>query len=210
MQIQETIEKSFLGCPEYFLTAIQRLSRQRDSIAESKPLDSAAAQSCLSETASLLALIRNFDCYAWAFTLQQSRGPSPQETANFCTLSQSYQLGALLYGRRIMDAVTEEFTVQDDIVIELLGMIDFLKDDPSTFKCLLWPIFVAGLETRWQAQRDFLVGILERFWDMTKCLNVVNAAKTMQEYWQQEKFPGENRSQWIFNIGRLGRDWLWI
>lgn len=210
LQFPESIEQSFLGCPEYFLTAIQRLSMQRDYIAGSRPLDSAAIQSHSHEITSLLRLIQKFDCYVWASDLQESRGSSPQDTANLCTLSQAYQLGAIIYGSRILEAVIGETTVQEEMVTELLGMIDLLKDDPDTFKCSLWPIFIAGMESQWPAQRNFLVACMERFWNFTSCLNVVNAAKTLQEFWQQESSLGKNRSQWIFNIGRADRAWLWL
>lgn len=100
--------------------------------------------------------------------------------------------------------------MRDETVTELLGMVDLLKDDPPTFKCMLWPIVVVGMELQWQTQRDFLVSCMEQFWNQTNCLNVVNAAKNLQEYWKQESSVGENRAQWIFNIGRVGRDWLWL
>lgn len=210
LQSQETLEQSFLGCPQYFLTAVECLSMQRDAIANLRPLGSAAIESRSKEITSVLELIQNFDCYAWATNLQRSRVPLLQDTTNLCTLSQAYKLGALLYGRRILEAVTGEVAVQDEMVTELLGMVDLLQNDPPTFKCLLWPIVVAGMESQWPAQKNFLIAGMERFWNMTKCLNVVNAAKALQEYWQQENSRGGNRSEWIFNIGRAGRDWLWL
>ena len=210
LQAQETIEKAFLGCPEYILTAIQCLSMQRDSIAGSRPLDPASTHSHYTDTTSLLELLQNFDCYTWASNLQQPRDPSPQGIANLCKLAQSYKLGALMYGQRILDALTKEVTVHDESLSELLGLLDSLKDDQDMFKCVLWPVFVAGLECQWPAQRDFLVGSLERFWTITSCLNAVNAAKILREYWEHLESSGEAPSQWIFNIGRLGRDWLWI
>lgn len=183
---------------------------QRDSISGPQPLDDAAVRSHTTETASLLALIHNFDSYTWASSLQHSRNSSPQEIANLCTLSQAYKIGTLLYGQRILDALTGEVTLQDELLSELLGLIDSLKDDEDMFKCVLWSVFVAGLECRWQAQRDFLIGSLERFWEITRCLNAVNAAKILREYWEQMESTPEAPSQWIFDIGRLGRDWLWI
>lgn len=210
-QYQEAIEASFLGCPEYILTAIQCLSMQRDSIAEAqKPLNEASTQTHMKDTKSLIEIIKSFDSYTWATNLQQSRNSSSQEIMSLCNLSESYRLGALLYAGRIIGALTEELVEQDDLVTELLGVVDSLKDDTAIFKCILWPMFVAGLECQWQAQRDFLVSCIENFWDITKCLNAVNAAKALQEYWQKETSTGSTRSQWIFSIGSLGRDWLWV
>ncbi|KAJ5291946.1 hypothetical protein N7478_001197 [Penicillium angulare] len=210
MQLHETVEKSFLGCPEYILTAIQCLSFHRDSITASITLDDTGIASHRTDTESLLDLLQNFDDYTWASNVQSSRDSSLQDIANLCMLSQAYKLGAYIYGRRILDALTQTESVQDRSVSELLGLINFLKDDPALFKCILWPVFVAGLECKWQAQRDFLVGCLERFWSLTSCLNGVNAAKILQEYWQQGDLSHNPQSQWIFNIGNLGRDWLWI
>ncbi|KAJ5578386.1 uncharacterized protein N7459_007350 [Penicillium hispanicum] len=210
LQPRETVEQSFLGCPDYILTAIQRLSMHRDSIHEAKPLDPDVIRSHSEETARLLELVRNFDSHAWVSNLQQSRQSSPEEVVSLSKLSESYQLGTLLYGRRILDALTEEVTAQEELVLELLGLVDSLKGDTDMFKCILWPVFIAGLECDWQAQRDFVVGCLERFWAITNCLNAVNAAKILQEYWRQNISPEKARSQWIFNIGQLGRDWLWI
>ncbi|KAJ5798766.1 uncharacterized protein N7503_006271 [Penicillium pulvis] len=207
-QEEETIEKSFLGCPDYLLTAIQYFSAQRDSMSGSTPLDPATITSNQRDTASLLKLIQTFDCYTWASSLQRSRESSPQDIANLCMLSQAYRIGSLLYGGRVLDALTGEETSQDELVSELLGVVNSLKDDPALFKCILWPVFVAGLECQWQAQRDFLLACIEKFWSLTRCLNAVNAAKTLQEYWQQDS--STVRSQWIFNIGDVERDWLWI
>ncbi|KAJ5954157.1 hypothetical protein N7501_008436, partial [Penicillium viridicatum] len=204
----EEIEQSFLGCPEFLLSAIQFLSNERDAIAGQLP-DGAALQTHVQDTTAMMKLIQNFDCYAWASSLQISRQSSPDEINNLCTLSQAFKIGALLYGRRILDALTDTTTAQDDLVSELLGLIDVLKDDESLFKCVLWAIFVAGLECRSQAQKGFLVESLEKFWTATRCLNVINAAKILKDYWDQEEGL-ETPSRWIFDIGRLSRDCLLI
>ncbi|KAF9247769.1 transcriptional regulator family: Fungal Specific TF [Penicillium roqueforti] len=195
-QSQEKIEQSFLGCPEFLLSAIQYLSKERDAIAEQLP-DGAALQTHIQDTTAMLELIQNFDSYAWASSLRQS---APERINYLCTLSQAFKTGALIYGRRILDVLTETITVQDDLVFELLGLIDILKDDEALFKCILWAIFVAGLECRSRAQKDFLVESLEKFWTATRCLNVVNAAKIMKDYWDQEEGL-EISSRWIFDIG---------
>lgn len=176
----------------------------------SPPVDQNSIDSQIKDTTSFLEIIRGFDCHVWASSLQQSRTSSSQETTSLFKLSQAYKIGSLIYGQRVLDVLTGETTAQDQLVSALLGVIDSLKDDQFMFKCILWPIFVAGLESHGQAQRDFLVSSLEKFWVLTKCLNAVNAAKILQDYWQQKDASGEIDSQWIFNIGNLGRDWLWI
>ncbi|KAJ5162713.1 uncharacterized protein N7500_004543 [Penicillium coprophilum] len=207
-QPQEEIEQSFLGCPEFLLSAIQFLSNERDAIAGKLP-DGAALQTHIQDTTAMLELIQKFDCYAWTLSLQRSKQPSTDEISNLCKLSQTFKTGALIYGRRVLDALTETITEQDDLVSELLGLIASLKDDDALFKCVLWAIFVAGLECRSQAQKDFLVESLEKFWTDTSCSNVMTAAKILKDYWDQEDGL-ETSSRWIFDIGRLGRDCLLI
>jgi hypothetical protein len=206
---QEAIEQSFLGCPDYLLKAIQFLSNERDTIAGSKLSDNVALENHIQDTTTMLELVQKFDSYAWALEVQRQRQPSANDMKSLCMLSQAYKAGALLYGRRVLDALTGKTTVQDELVSELLGLLNVLKDDEALFKCVLWAIFVAGLECRAQAQRDFLVGCLEKFWTDTSCLNVINAAKILQDFWEQEESL-ETPSKWIFDIGCLGRDWLLI
>lgn len=168
--------------------------------------EEATRETHIQDTTAMLELVQNFDSYAWALSVQHPRQPSVDEISNLCTLSQAFKTGTLLYGGRVLDALKGTYTVQDELVSELLGLLNVLKDDDALFKCVLWAIFVAGLECQSQPQRDFLVECLEVFWKDTSCLNVVNAAKILRNYW--EKLGSDNPSKWIFDIGCLGRDWL--
>lgn len=204
---QETVERSFLGCPEYLLAAIQRLSAIRDSIPASKPLGKIAILSYIRSTSSVLERIHRFDSFVWASNLLQHC--SSQEMNNLGTLSEAYKFGALIYGRRVLEALGQDVSFQEDFISELFGQIDALRVHSSLFKCVLWPIFVAGLECQ-QSQRRFISGHLERFWEVTKCVNVINASEILQVYWQREDQTQLASSGWIFSIGRLERDWLLI
>ncbi|KAB8227727.1 Zn(II)2Cys6 transcription factor [Aspergillus alliaceus] len=208
--LDETVEQSFLGCPEYLLHAIQCLSAYRDTIAESQRQTPTTSATHMQDIASVLELIRKFDCYTWASSLPESHKSSSRNLGNLCRLAQSYKLGALIYGQRVLDSLLITVTPQDEPVSELIGVIDALRDDGSLLKCVLWPIFVAGLECRSQPQRDFLISSLENFWIDTNCLNVVNAAKALQSYWQKTDKEDTSPTQWIFDIGDLDHDWLFI
>ncbi|CRG87866.1 Regulatory protein GAL4 [Talaromyces islandicus] len=200
---QDIVEQSFLGCPVYLLDAIQNLSAQRDIIADAEGIQS----------------IQKFDCYKWATTLPRRQVPSHREITNLCSLASSYKLGAVIYGRRVLDACKGDDTSQAELVGELIMTIGSLQNDDTLFKCILWPIFVAGLESQWTSQRQFLGQCLERFWRLTLCFNVINAAKILNTYWQEKDHHSQSStpsaspspsSQWIFNMGRLGQDWLLI
>ncbi|KAL4892291.1 fungal-specific transcription factor domain-containing protein [Aspergillus ambiguus] len=210
---QETVEQSFLGCPEYLLTAIQSLSTYRDAITVPEPLDSATLTEYAHNIKTVIEFIQTFDCSLWASSLSHPDDASTGNMDNLPVLAQSYQIGALLYGQRILDTLAKEDSRRDDLVQDLIHVIGLLREDDALLKCILWPIFVAGLECQLPAQRDFLLDSLKRFWAVTSCLNVVNAARILQGYWQwqqQEGGQGCFASRWVFTIGRLGQDWLLI
>lgn len=204
---QESIEDSFLICPVFLSTAIRYISQERDIISRSKHSNDTDERARIRPITSMLELVENFDSYGWALSLPQSRQPFQQETDSLCILSEVYKIGTVLYGRRVLDTIRGKATSQDDLVSELLGLLNALRSNPTWLKCVLWPIFVAGLECRLPAQRKFFIMHLEEFWMATKCLNAMNAAKILEDYWQQDD---TNASSWIFDIGRFGRAWLLI
>lgn len=158
----------------------------------------------------ILESIQNFDCYLWAFNPSEPQSAELQDTEKLYKLSQSYKLGALIYGRRILDALMNDTTSQDNLVGALIDVIGELKDDEMLFKCILWPMFIAGLECQSQSQRYFLISCLEKFWIDTYCINVVNASRILQEHWARQDRKEVSLSQWTFHIGHLSRDWLLI
>ncbi|KAK9319211.1 fungal-specific transcription factor domain-containing protein [Lipomyces orientalis] len=210
MPLQDIVEQSFLGCPGYLLHAIQYLSFQRDAIVDAEPIDDATICKQVEDITATMDSVQKFDCYGWAVSLPRRHQSSPEDIKNLCALAFAYKLGATIYGRRVLDASTGDVSSQDDLVCELIGVIGSLQDDNALFKCILWPMFVAGLECRWQAHRKFLVECMEKFWGLTLCLNVINAADILNEYWQRVDRQNQLSSQWIFDIGRLGQDWLLI
>lgn len=173
----------------------------------SKLLDDASLQIRIRATSSVLELVENFDSYRWASNLRRSRHYSQQEIDSLCILSEIYRVAALLYGRRVLDALRGEVRSQDDLVSQLLGLLSALRCNRNLVKCVLWPIFVAGLECRFPAQKEFFIMHLEEFWMATKCLNAIDAAKILQDYWQQDD---SKALSWVFDIGRFGPAWLLI
>ncbi|KAF7586990.1 hypothetical protein BBP40_007882 [Aspergillus hancockii] len=205
-----SVDKSYLGCPENLLEALQSFSACRDVVANAAPLDETTLYSLIQEINTVLDSTRSFDCNSWASKLPQPHSSSAQDIRMLSTLAQSYKIGTMIYGKRVLSTLMGENISQDDLVYELIGMVEILKGDESLFKCILWPMFVAGLESRQQPQRDYVISCLEKFWFETKCINVVNAGNLLRKFWQQEDSEKTSSSHWIFNIGQLGGDWLLI
>ncbi|KAL4884837.1 fungal-specific transcription factor domain-containing protein [Aspergillus karnatakaensis] len=200
--LQDVVEESFLGCPEYILTAVQFFSLQRDLIANGNRSD----QASIHEVISVYDAVREFDCKTWATALPQES--VTRDIDDLCKLARTYQLGAMLYGRRVLDALEQIRTNQDSVVAELVGIINSLQHGSNLLKCILWSITVAGLESESQLQRDILIQALESFWMDTKCLNVTHAAKILQAHWINIDTHKAEVSDWIFDICQLSHDWL--
>jgi hypothetical protein len=208
-QNKEAFQQTFLGCPQFLVSAIRFLCRERDSIIGPVPLDDALSQAHARETTLMLELIQQFDSSLWASSLLKPGSTCTAERNGLINLSQAYKLGALLFGQRVLAALVKNPPDNSGLVFDLLQLLESLRVEQSLFKCALWPILVAGLECRSVAQREFLSECLEKFWIATNCVNVINAAKILQDYWRPEN-RGEVFPDWIFGIGHSSRAWLFI
>ncbi|KAE8375409.1 C6 transcription factor (Acr-2) [Aspergillus bertholletiae] len=208
--LQMTLDRSYLGCPEFLLDALRSFSICRDMLAGLDPLNEDSLNSDMENISIVLDLTRSFDCQAWASGLPQLHRHSTHDMDMLSALAEAYKAGALIYGRRVLDALVGDTTPLNDLVCGLIATIEALRCDEALFKCILWPMFVAGLESQQQDQRDFVISCLEKFWFETKCINVVNAANILRRFWKIGDSQQTLSSQWIFNIGQLGRDWLLI
>lgn len=209
--LHTSVEQSYLGCPEEFLDALRYFSLYRDILVSPEPVDEITFQSYIHHMGTILESTQNYDCYSWASSLSRPYSSSTtQDTNMLYNLAQSYKIASLIYGDCVLGAHIGNTISQSDSVDELICIIDALKNDEALFKCILWPMFVAGLESQRQTQRDFVTRCLEKFWFETKCLNVVNAGNILQRFWRQEDQQQTSLSHWIFNIGQLGNDWLLI
>lgn len=196
---QESIIRSFLGCPVFLLGAIRYFSNQRHVIETIHMHDDHSIHEHVRDTVTMLELTANFDCLEWASNSLQSRVSSAAEILKLSLLSQAYRTATMLYGKRVLRAFkTSTGTIASDnkeLVFRLLDVIDSLKCDPALFKCLLWPTFIAGLECQTHSdQKEVVIGLLKMLWNLTCCLNVISASKILQDIWKRKHFDGNLES----------------
>jgi hypothetical protein len=204
-----SVDRAFLGCPEQILGALRVFSTSRDVFMGSDRSNTVDLYPYMQEVRMMLGSTRSFDCHTWASCLLQPHSLT-QPLGMLDTVAQSYKFAALIYGKRVFDALTGDTSSQHDLVGDLIRVIDALRSNDSLFKCILWPLFVAGLESQQEAQRHFVASCLEKFWFETKCLNAVNAGIILRRFWEREDSGDISSSQWIFNIGQVEGDWLLI
>jgi hypothetical protein len=159
----------------------------------------------------MLELTEGFDCLKWASDLKRRAASSPTtEVKNLCMLSQAYKIATLLYGRRVLSTLRTAVPPNNaKLVLQLLSLIEGLQNDAILFKCLLWPTFIAGLESWVGSQQAFIMRSLRALWDSTSCLNVIGASKILQDHWKREDSL-EALMREISDVGGLGRGWLLI
>ncbi|KAL3451462.1 fungal-specific transcription factor domain-containing protein [Aspergillus insuetus] len=143
---QESIVRSFLGCPEFILRSIQFFSNQRHVIAQLSH-NEIIIQTFIQDTLTMLELTETFDSLKWASQIDPSCTSPTTEINNLHLLSQAYKTAALLYGRQVLTSTGThlETTETQTLLSQLLVSIHALKGEDTFFKCLLWPTFVAGL-----------------------------------------------------------------
>lgn len=192
---QESIIRSFLGCPGFLLGAIRYFSNQRH--VETDVRDDTSIYEHVQNTLSMLELTANFDCLEWASDFVQSTQStltSTVEIQKLSLLSQAYKTATLLYGNRVLYALkTPILTKKYDneaLVSQLLDVIESLKSDEALFKCLLWPIFIAGLECQSDEEQTLVIGSLKLLWNVTCCLNIIGASRILHEYWKRKHLNG--------------------
>jgi hypothetical protein len=207
--LEMSVDRAFLGCPEQILGALRVFSTSRDILMRSDRSDTVDLYPYMQEVRMMLDSTQSFDCHTSASGLLQPHSLT-QPLGMLDKVAQSYKFGALIYGRRVFDALTGGTSSQHDLVCDLIRVIDALRSNDSLFKCILWPLFVAGLESQQEAQRHFVASCLEKFWFETKCLNAVNAGIILRRFWKREDSGVISSSEWIFNMGQVEGDWLLI
>ncbi|KAH8431616.1 uncharacterized protein LDX57_009273 [Aspergillus melleus] len=193
---QESIIRSFLGCPAFLLEAIRCFSHQRHVIETMKIHEETSIQEHVRDTRTMLELTADFDCVEWASSFVQSRDSPTVEIQKLSLLSEAYRNATLLYGNQVLRvfgrSAGKTTPDNDKLVLRLLDVIETLKCDDALFKCLLWPTFIAGLECETHIEQQQVVQYLRMLWDLTCCLNIINASKILHDHWIQKQSDGSS------------------
>jgi hypothetical protein len=210
--LQGTMKMAYLGCPDYLLSTISCFSAARDSLECSRRSGNIDTFTLLERINGLLGHAEKFDSHAWVAGLlhaRQAHFPSSNQTTEEMleALARSYKLATIIYGWRICDALTGDMTPLSEVVSELVNAIGALRQDQTFFKCMLWPLFIGGLDCQCDQQRLYIRECLESFWFETKCINVVNAVAILDRLWAE---TGNYSRNWIFTFGNIEGNWLMV
>ncbi|KAH0602158.1 hypothetical protein MHUMG1_01037 [Metarhizium humberi] len=125
--LQEKLEHSYLGCPGYILHALGVFSSCRDFLVSPGLKSEKNLEANIERACSMLTCTEKFDSRAWAAALPQMSS-APVHVDELAILAEVYKIGAQIFGRRVIDALVGETTVQnkDHLVHRLVGLIQAL------------------------------------------------------------------------------------
>jgi hypothetical protein len=204
--INET-EYSFIGCPQQLSRLLKFMSAQRVLVLSSELCDNNFH--IIQHIAAALSALQEFDCVEWANSLtQQYPG---QSCTGLSYLAQVYKMVIQIYGKRILSVCTGGHLSQEEEVDEVIRLMHLVYPDEDLFKCTLWPLFIAGVESRRVKQRESILTSLDRLWQTIYCYNVKNAVKVLQTLWQKQGQENSvQSSHWMLELGNIGLDWLFV
>lgn len=211
-------QTSFVGCPAYLLEVIFFVHAQWYS--ESQNLDSSSSQPTTAECAPLFlaegskpirtpsALLRHiqaFDPSAWAEEMQSFHS-LPDLSARI-GLAAAYKAAVYLYVSRVLSrprssSATASFPARSSLALPadhkavsdgLVHQLSLIPRADPHFKCLLWPTFIAGAETRYPSKRGTILELLSRIYQAILSVNVRNAAWVLTVMWQKKDLNRQER-----------------
>ncbi|KAL1885019.1 hypothetical protein Plec18167_001676 [Paecilomyces lecythidis] len=212
-------QTSWVGCPAYLLEVIFFVHAQRYSDtdlydSESSPLNH------LSSPESLLHHIQNFDPSAWAQEMQSFLFLT--DLSARLALASAYKAAVYLYASRVLSksklnsssSITPvkyyRSSEHSEAVDELIYQLSLIRCSDPHFKCLIWPTFIAGAESKYASQRTFALDRLQALWTAISSINVRNAAWVLGIMWQRQderQLQRETRIQALDSDGSVNLDY---
>ena len=166
----------------------------------------------------LLEHIRAFDAAAWAESMQTFHF-LPDLSARIA-LGSAYKSAVYLYASRVLchqrsssyqtrsSPSSPSFIPSppdyDDMAVpsdrratsyELIRQLCAVPGADPHFKCLLWPTFIAGAESRRRSQRPTIVSLLSGVYYAITSANVRNAAWVLSVMWQKKDLQRQQLSR---------------
>lgn len=206
-------ETSWVGCPAYLLEVIFFVHAlwypDSESSTTTTPQPSALPSYqpgqpfTLESFSALLQGIRNFDPISWAEEMQAFY--FIDDLSARVALATAYQAAVYLYTSRVLSRKRPGFDPpwtdvglpadHASVATDLITQICLVPPSDPHFKCLIWPTFIAGAESRRPAQRALIVGKLGALYGAVTSVNVRNAAWVLRLMWQNHDFKHRQRRE---------------
>ena len=214
--LQRSEKISFLGCPVdlvYLILVINwqcwYMVQDRRSTAEDHTTTS--EQATLDIHASIITQIECFEPIAWG--IKTSVAVPTSDIAQRISLASAYKSAIMIYAIRVLhphNRLLPSVLVQSFAIQTITNLCAIPAQDPF-FKCILWPLFIAGAETHDFEQREIVYGLFQRFWYTLRSANVSNAAQVLGHIWRRHDNGGNDADgNWTDYLAGEGTEWLFV
>ncbi|KAF9893091.1 hypothetical protein FE257_012502 [Aspergillus nanangensis] len=204
-EVLRRLEKtSWVGCPAYLLEVIFVVHCWCSGSDSTMNFSSAylpEGSNPLQSPVAFLQHIQAFNPVAWAEEMQDFF--FLEDTSMRIALATAHRAAVYLYTSRVLSrprpgtAVAVGLGIPADhaeVTKLLIREIAFIPNTDIHFKCLIWPTFIAGAESRDPAGRPFLLQTLgDLYYDVTS-VNVRNAAWVLSLMWRKRDAKRQNAS----------------
>lgn len=243
-------QTSWVGCPAYLLDVIFFVHTQwyQETDPDTAPQPTMAFTSSflpdsstpLQSPAALLQHTQAFDPITWAQEMQSCLC-LPDLSARI-TLANIYKASVYLYASRVLSrprsrSASTQPRVQlpkdhKHIADTLVYQLSLIPPSDPHFKCLIWPTFIAGAESRFPSQRPVILQLLSTLFYAITSVNVRNAAWVLSLMWRKQDLRRSQRGgfssdlrgdglvhedvdddddfDWIQELDEARMDWLFI
>ncbi|KAL0930638.1 C6 finger domain-containing protein Acr-2 [Colletotrichum truncatum] len=206
------------SCPSEIITALQSIASQRWAgyVADTPTSKPMHTHKELSGILTSLHRIRDFDPHVWATYMN---GVGHVASSRFHDLllhsSKIWKLTADIYATRVYRSLTKDISIAVPSVDELIQEFAFLGAHDRVEKDLIWPTFIIGAECTRENQRNWVIAMMEKIWQITFSANCKNAAHVLKGLWKkQDLFRSTQGTRdpdgwdWITEISLLDDHWI--
>lgn len=160
---------------------------------------------------NLLQEAANFDPNEWILSFQPA---SPLDTLDKRILMASAHRSAVcIYLARFIPCTNPLLNPSGgSAVISLTGLaediiyhISQLKPSDNMFKCISWPLFLAGAETDEPAQRTWIMDTLDEFYSVMYWGYINTVKKVLEAIWAcRDNAPEGSSNCWVNEVKEMG------
>ncbi|KAF2753393.1 hypothetical protein EJ05DRAFT_505034 [Pseudovirgaria hyperparasitica] len=211
--IRDAPDTSIVGCPYEIASAIEIVTCQRQMYTSARSDSDQATQPKDADVKVLLQTLQDlekFDIDHWGHEMvQASSHHLSLSLSDLMHVGRIWKLAAIIYAQRIYSNATMQFASPQSLVNDIIAEYISVQHLDDATKILMWPAFIAGAESTTTRQRQYVLHILDRIWQITLSANAKNAALTLQQYWKQRESQTDAWN-WTNETSLLNDYWLFF
>jgi hypothetical protein len=187
---ERCFDLSITGCPSHILDALDFVNSQHQAVTTRLvPEDEAIAHepTNISDLLTTVSDLEQFDAENYAIEKYTSLAPGEMSLNCFTYFCLAWKIAAKLYTTRVIFTITNQqtYSLQAD-VNELIQYCKIVTQEYPGIKCFVWPVFIAGVECDTQADRDWVIPTMDRFWQRYFGANIKAVALALSILWKNK------------------------